>query len=589
MHDNPRLNLVQQMLEKTGHQAVLIRSTDRYFNEYVPYHQSPRAIITGFDGSAGDALISLKSAHLFVDGRYGLQARNQAVGFNIHVCTNSQSIENSWLASLAEILSPQAKLAYDPSTIDMALYERLEQEAKIAQLMLAPTAQDIIGTGFNQQQHEQKTAKLWAIPPELHGSSTEEKIKVLSQACQQLGVAGLLVVKLDDIAWLLNMRSDYFPLQLSVPGLLALINKQIFLGLPEGLDVDQVNINNLIITKEHELIQRIKSELGEQSSIGIDKLATSQAHLMGLLKADISVKNISNPIAGLKARKNEKELLHLRYAFKKADQVVYQTQNFVIDSYEKGEPLSEAQVDDYVKKQFASSGAQALSFRPICAGAQNGAIIHYGTPNHQEKVKSGSLFLLDTGAYYQGGLATDLTRTFLAAPKKTPALAWQKELFTLVLLASIRGLSARFKRGTLGMQLDAIVREPLWQRGLDFAHGTGHGVGINVHEFPPRIGPTSSTPLMEGQVFSIEPGLYYEGLGGVRIENLATIVADPSNDLFLRVLPLTFCPLDQSLVNNNMLSSYDQEFLNYYEQQWLSSADWPDLPPSPKLDRHLVL
>ncbi len=154
-------------------------------------------------------------------------------------------------------------------------------------------------------------------------------------------------------------------------------------------------------------------------------------------------------------------------------------------------------------------------------------------------------------------------------------------MFTLVLKASIAGLSARFRRGTLGMQIDALVRAPLWQRGLDFAHGTGHGVGISVHEFPPRIAPGSLTELAVGQVFSIEPGLYFENIGGVRIENLATVVPDQDNPNFLRILPLTFCPLDERLIENNMLDQYEQSFLAYFKKEWENTAPWPNLPPLP--------
>jgi Xaa-Pro aminopeptidase len=272
----------------------------------------------------------------------------------------------------------------------------------------------------------------------------------------------------------------------------------------------------------------------------------------------------------------------MRSAFKKADEVVYQTQIFVEQCYEKNQSLRESEIDDYVKKQFFKSGARELSFRPICAGGKNGAIIHYASPNSEQKIEASSLFLLDTGAYYEGGYATDLTRTFLVGNKNIKPEKWQKEMFTLVLKASIRGLSARFRRGLLGSQLDAMVRAPLWQAGFDYAHGTGHGVGINVHEFPPRIGPTSSSIILENQVFSIEPGLYFKNLGGVRIENLVTVVSDPTSEQFLRILPLTFCPFDERLIEFHMLDSYEQEFLSYFNEQFKSPSSWPALPPLPK-------
>src|SRR5262249_6106150 len=156
--------------------------------------------------------------------------------------------------------------------------------------------------------------------------------------------------------------------------------------------------------------------------------------------------------------------------------------------------------------------------------------------------RAGELVLLDTGAYYAEGYATDLTRTFLVGPKSQKATPEQRRYFTLVLKSAIAGMRARFPVGTRGDQLDAITRAPLWAAGLNYNHGTGHGVGINVHEFPPRIGPNGTAVLEEGMVFSIEPGVYVEKFGGVRIENLCTLERVKNMSAMLQVRPLTFSP-----------------------------------------------
>lgn len=570
------LSQIRNELKKKGCEGVLIRSTDRYFNEYVPKAESPRALITGFDGSVGDAIITQKSAHLFVDGRYSLQAKSQSPDFIVHVCAHNQSIESMWLALLGQLISSGQSLAFDAATIDVRLFKNLEDTAKKSGFIISPEGHGIIEHALpNAPTPSWSTTK---IAKDIAGLSTEEKIEKLSQTLAPLHVGAFLIVKLDDIAWLLNMRSNRFPFQTSVPGIAALVDKKIIMGLPEGLASGASFPDNCLIIKESEFFSQLRKSLGART-LGIDESETSWAHESALREHEIRSKNIANPLSGLKAVKNESELAHMREAFFKADQAVHQTHNFVVECFEKNQAICESHVDAYIKDRFFASEATELSFRPICASGKNGAIIHYGTPDSKTHIERGALFLLDTGAYYQGGFATDLTRTFLAAPKNYPAKAWQKEMFTLVLIASIRGLSARIRRGTLGMQLDAIVREPLWQRGLDFAHGTGHGVGINVHEFPPRIGPSSTTPLLSSQVFSIEPGLYFEGLGGVRIENLATIVPDPDDDRFVRVLPLTFCPFDERLIEEKMLSATDQQFLRYYDSQWQAGAKWPALPP----------
>ncbi len=572
---------IRDQLEKMGYQAILIRSTDRYFNEYIPKAESPRALISGFDGSVGDCIITKNEAHLFVDGRYTLQAKKQAPDFEIHVCGHNQSIEQNWLDTLSELLVSGQCLAYDPHTLDLKLFARLADKARNLDVRLDAFGHEIIVASLPHLKKPQW--KLKKIGTEITGLSLEEKLSALHEDLKKAAIAGFLFTKLDDIAWLLNARSDRFPFQASVPAIAAVIGKKILLGLSEGYQGDFSWPDFVKVVQEKEFFQRLKSEWSNQELLGIDENETSKAHEHGLQELKISLKTLPNPIAFKKALKNEQELVHMHQAFYKADQVVYQTQRFVVEAIEKGHSLSEAQVDDYVKKSFFASGATELSFRPICASGKNGAIIHYGTPDHTTPIERGSLFLLDTGAYYEGGYATDLTRTFLAAPAHEKAKDWQKEMFTLVLIASIRGLSARIRKGSIGMQLDAIVRDPLWRRGLDFGHGTGHGIGINVHEFPPRIGPSSTTLLAAGQVFSIEPGLYFEGLGGVRIENLATLVPD-SDERFLRVLPLTFSPFDERLIEEKLLSESDKSFLRYFSAQWQKGGLWPELPPQSKVD-----
>lgn len=584
MNTNLQLKALKELIKKTGAHALLLRSTDAYFNEYVPEHLSARAHITKFNGSVGDALITTNDAHLFVDGRYELQAQEQAIDFTTLVTKNNMSIENSWLNFLSENLKSGQTLLYDPTTLDLGLSEKLSLLCERLNAKLVPQAGALIAQVFEPQKlSHQEPYKIWSIPQEITGASTQEKIRKLAPLLQAQGVQGFLVVKLDDIAWLLNMRGNAFAFQRTFPALAALLPNKIILGLKEGFSLPQELKNpDLEVVKESVLIQELKSK-NTKFTIGIDESETSKAHELALREQDIAIKRVINPIATQKAIKNEQELLHMRGAFKKADHVIYQTQNLIEKAYEEGRSLSEGEIDDLIKKQFIDSQAPELSFRPICAGGKNGAIIHYGTPNREQKVESGSLFLLDTGAYYEGGYATDLTRTFLIGKKSAQAQKWQKEMFTLVLKASIKGLSARFRRGVLGLQLDAITRAPLWQAGLDYAHGTGHGVGINVHEFPPRIGPTSSSPLLEGQVFSIEPGLYFNNLGGVRIENLVCVVADPEHEQFLRILPLTFCPFDDRLIESTMLDDYEKEFLAYYREQWHNDSPMPDLPPLRKI------
>jgi Xaa-Pro aminopeptidase len=260
-------------------------------------------------------------------------------------------------------------------------------------------------------------------------------------------------------------------------------------------------------------------------------------------------------------------------AFARADEVHAKVKSWLCAAVSKGGKITEAEVCQKTEKLFGKSGAVGLSFQVLAAAGKHGAIIHYSHPDGVEPIREGELFLLDTGAFYEGGLATDLTRTFLVGAPHVKATDEQRRLFTLVLKGAIAGMRARLPVGATGEQLDALVRQPMWQAGLDYGHGTGHGVGVNVHESPPRVTIGSRVTLEPGQVFSIEPGLYLPDFGGIRIENLCTIVEDsevPRDGVprrFLRVVPLTFSPLDKRLIDRSLLTAGERAFLTWFHDR----------------------
>jgi Xaa-Pro aminopeptidase len=229
----------------------------------------------------------------------------------------------------------------------------------------------------------------------------------------------------------------------------------------------------------------------------------------------------------------------------------------------EGRRVTEADFAREVERLFREAGAVGLSFKVIAAAGVNGAVVHH--PASEEAVIArGQVMLLDTGCYFADGFATDLTRTFFVGGPDDVPTSEQRRLFTLTLKSAIAGMTARVPKGAVGAQIDGITRAPLWAAGLDYLHGTGHGVGINVHESPPGIAKTSQLSLDEGHVFSIEPGVYLEGVGGVRIENLCTVVADDERAGFWRVIPLTFSPLDDRLIEPALLNQQEHEFLRGY-------------------------
>ncbi len=560
------LEKIKEYLLANHLRGALIRSTDVYFNEYVPKENSIRYQITGFSGSVGDAIILDDSQHLFVDGRYSLQAQKEATGFIIHVAPPGTSIEDGWL----KFLHTQVKgsFAYDPELVDLNLWDKMQNIKDIKYILIN-----------NHKNNYQKNKHIWPIDKNISGQDFAGKLKDIKNYLKEEQIDGLLLVKLDDIAWVYNLRSDYFANQKTFPSQSLILQDRVILSLDSEFIIDKtVDMSGFIITNRENFYAGLKN-----ITIGVDPSETSKAHFLHLQNTGCEIKRVKNPVKLFKAIKNEQELHHLYEAYQRADKAVFNTICHVENMWERGQKPSELSIKNLIKEQFAKEGAQGLSFEPICAAQKNGAVIHYGD-NSEELLSEGDLFLLDTGAYFEGGYATDLTRTFLIGGPETKAKAWQKKMFTLVLKASIAGLSARIKKGALGCELDAIVRYPLWQAGVDFAHGTGHGIGISVHEFPPRIAPKSQTPLMPHQVFSIEPGIYIENLGGVRIENLCTLVEDDEANNFLRVLPLTFCPLDNRLIDDSLLSDHERYFLAYYKEQFVNKNSLPSLIKLPKVN-----
>jgi Xaa-Pro aminopeptidase len=295
--------------------------------------------------------------------------------------------------------------------------------------------------------------------------------------------------------------------------------------------------------------------------VGYDPQHNTEAARLWLGDRGVDAVPVTSPIGPMKAKKTAAELVVMKAAFAKADAVVSGAAAWLSGAVLAGQRVSELDFAREVERRFLASGATGLSFRVISAAGANGAIIHYSDPSPDVVITRGEVVLLDTGAYYAEGFATDLTRTFLVGAPDDRGTEAERARYTHVLKAAIAGMTAVFPEAAKGYQLDAITRAPLWAAGLDYNHGTGHGVGINVHEFPPRIGPLSTARVEVGHVFSIEPGVYLPGVGGVRIENLCTVEPAPGRPGFLRVVPLTFSPLDARLIEASMLEPKERAFL----------------------------
>lgn len=564
-----RLALVRARMARSGVQALLVRSTDRYLNEYVPNDESARVWISGFTGSMGEVVVTENKAYLFVDGRYWIQAdaETDASLYEVVKVPLSTPLDTSIAQLLTKLGtergSKKLTVGFDPSKMTPSTLDHFKRSSgdKTVMKPLFPSPVEVA----RGPQQRNKPVRIRAINEKSVGATVDQKLKNLRPAFEKLGIDALIVQRLDEIAYLSNLRGDELPYQATFKSIALVTTDRLFVGIDPARVPKEVRLArpSVLFVPEQELATLIGKKT-KRPRVGFDpKNNTEQARLL-LVETGATIVEVDTPLAAMKARKNRAELELMIRAFARADAVVEKASRWLINSVIKGQRVSEADFAEKVHALFGESGAVGLSFKVISAAGRNGAIIHYSDPNKKRLIKRGELMLLDTGAYYDEGYATDLTRTFLVDSAKARGTEKQRRYYTLVLKSAIAGMTATLPEGARGYQLDAITRAPLWAAGLDFNHGTGHGVGVNVHEFPPRIGPGADAKLEEGFVFSIEPGIYIPSFGGVRIENLCTLRKVKRQPGYLEVEPLTFSPLDKRLIEAKLLSPHEKAWLRSY-------------------------
>ncbi len=564
-----RVRAVQKRMADLGVSALLVRSTDRYLNEYVPTEDSSRIWVSGFTGSVGEVLILEDRAILAVDGRYWLQAETQIAGtpYAVLKVPLGTALDVALQAELKKILGARRSkkpfvLGIEPAKMTPSEVEAWKKALGdgVKLLPLFPSPVDLTRGPLPRPPAR---SGIRALEEASVGLTVKEKLQRLGQRLADLEVDALLVQRLDELAYLSNLRGDELPYQATFKAIGLATADRLYLGLDPSRVDKQVRTARPSVRFVPEA--ELWSSLGKKSRVGYDPAHNTELLRRQIEKSGALAVPVESPLGPLKALKTPAELKVMCAAFARADRVVDEALRWLSGAVLAKVRVTEADFAERVKELFLESGATGLSFRVISAAGKNGAIIHYSDPSPKRVIKRGELMLLDTGAYYQEGYATDLTRTFLVGGPRDKATPKQKRYYTLVLKAAIAGMRAVVPEGARGYQLDAITRAPLWEEGLDYNHGTGHGVGVNVHEFPPRIGPTAAAKLEAGHVFSIEPGVYRPEFGGVRIENLCTIVRSKKRPGFLEVVPLTFSPLDARLI--------DRELLREDERRWLAEFE----------------
>jgi Xaa-Pro aminopeptidase len=562
----PRLAALRAELKRRGLDGFIVPRADRYQNEYVPPCAERLGWLTGFTGSAGLAIVLADRAVLFVDGRYTVQARDEvdAAAFAIE-----HLVEHPPTAWIEENLPAGAKLGYSPwlHTVDGA--ERLSKACETAGGSLVAVADNPIDACW-QDRPPPPLGPVVLHDLRYAGEDATAKLARVRADIHKLKADVLVVSDPQAVCWLFNIRGSDVP-HTPVTLAFALVPKE---GRP-SLYIDGRKLGNDVRRRLEELAQIRGPEnfegdlaaLGKaHSAVRLDPAACPEAIARLVTEAGGKVIRGSDPIAPMKAVKNAAEIAGARAA-QLRDGVAVTRFLAWFDREAPHGKLSEIEAVEALESFRRDTGVlKDVSFPTIAGSGPNGAIVHYRvTRASNRRINAGELFLVDSGGQYEDG-TTDITRTVAVGAPSTE----MRERFTRVLKGHIAIARARFPDGTTGAQLDTLARQYLWAVGLDFDHGTGHGVGsyLSVHEGPARISKLGTAPLRRGMILSNEPGYYRTGAYGIRIENLLLVVAAPPGAGAAKDLnafeTLTLAPIDRRLVEPALLTNYEGRWLDDY-------------------------
>ena len=564
---NQRLESLREVMRREHLSAFIFPSTDAHQSEYVADHWQGRTWISGFNGSAGTAVVTMKSAALWTDSRYFLAAEEQLKGTEFQLMKlkiEGTPTISEWLAQ--ELQGENAEVGLDGMVNSyhetMGLIADLRKSGGIT----VRTNFDPLGLIWTDRPAIPANP-VEIQPMEFAGESVASKISRIRTALRQRHADGMLISALDDIAWTLNLRgTDVHCVPVFVSYLL-ISSQQV------SLYVDSAKINDEV--KAYLTENGISLYPYNKVAEGLERYSEYNILLDGdetsyFLWKTVKCKEIiagNSPVPAMKAQKNDREIAGFRQAMLRDGVAMVKFLRWLKPAVEAG-----GQTEISIDRKLTSLRAEQHLFRDISfdtiAGYQaHGAIVHYeATPETDVALKPEGLILIDSGAQYQDG-TTDITRTIALGPVTEE----MKHVYTLVLKGHIQLELAKFPDGASGTQLDALVRECMWREGYNYLHGTGHGVGsyLSVHEGPHQIRMEwKPTPLRAGMTVTNEPGLYLSGKFGVRIENTLLIKDYQTTEFgkFLQMESLTLCPIDLTPVDFSMLQPEEIEWLDTYHR-----------------------
>lgn len=564
-----RLKALREQMKKAGVTAYYIPTSDFHGSEYVGNHFKAREYISGFTGSAGIVVVTENEAGLWTDGRYFLQAEEQLAGSGITLYRHGQEGVPTIHQYLNDHLSSGQVLGCDGRTVTAVW---AEEKRKYFSLRCDL---DLVGEIWKSRP-KRSAEPATLLDVKYAGVSREEKMKQLRRWIKEKKADLYVLTSLDDIAWLLNIRGNDIPCNPVVLSYLVVSQEEAVLFAAQEAFSDEVSAALAEVgvrLMDYEKITAYLRSVSVDQRVVLDKTVVNQA-IVGSIPENVTVFDEINPTVLWKAVKNPIEIQNEREAHIRDGVAVTRFIYWLKESVDKL-PLTELRAAKKLEEfRRQTKGYLGPSFDPIAGYGPHGAIVHYSADEKSDAALLPENFLLlDTGGQYLQG-TTDVTRTVFLGEKATQE---QKKYYTAVLRGNLNLCGAKFREGCSGVALDYLARQPLWEMGCDYNHGTGHGVGylLNVHESPNAFRyrileqPGENAVLQEGMITSDEPGIYLEGKYGIRLENLILCVKREKTEFgqFMGFEPLTFVPFERKAIDPEQMSEREKMLLNNYHSQ----------------------
>ncbi|MEX0860141.1 MAG: aminopeptidase P family protein [Cucumibacter sp.] len=562
----PRLAALRREMVKAGISAFLVPRADKHRGENVPPSEERLAWLTGFTGSAGLAIVTLEAAALFVDGRYTLQAPSQTDKGLVAVIEQPPNRPSDWLK---DNLKAPAAVGVDPWLLTPEEFDTFEKALDLSGLKLKSVA-NLIDAIWTDRPAPPATPVM-VLEASRAGVSAADKLATIREAMTKAKAAALVLTLPESICWLFNIRGGdvaHTPVTLGFAIVHALRPPDLFLNPAKFTAELQAALGGVELKPDGQMAESLRA-LGQQKSIvSIDPQNCPLAIKTALVEAGATLIAERDPVLVAKGRKNPAEIAGMRDAHRLDGVAMARFLAWFDIEAPKGE-LTEIGIVEALESQRRKANSLVdISFETIAGAGAHGAIIHYRvTETSNRRLVPGELMLVDSGGQYREG-TTDITRTLSTGA----ATAAQKEAFTRVLRGVIALSMTPFPKGTTGQQLDTLARQFLWLAGMNYNHGTGHGVGayLGVHEGPANISTRPSVALEPGMIVSNEPGVYLEGEFGIRTENLILVVESPVGTPerpYYEFETLTLAPIDTRLVEVGLLTGAERDWLNDYHRR----------------------